>query len=413
MPSERKEAYFLKNEDVNLPEQKKLVKFAQSQEEFMENECTPVIVPREQSLNSINFETCSFMAQRLVPGNQDYKVWYIHGDVVSSNRDMIETLREKTRGGSPLLKLADKYVSVSQKLKDILKKTTEKIKTATTLTSIVKNAQYGVSTLFTFASFPIIGSFFNSVFSGSSKISRYYPDAIIGTVPMYSVQRIERGLSDRILKYRAIGDVFLAHQKGSTDTLRVDGTLYGDTRLLELVALITLQAYSETELKDIAGNLNFGGTVGEFGAMGQVTGQYESHFTVPIITQSEILLDMYLQTIEWHHTIDEGGYDIIKYHLLFRKHIEPKNYFFDEENKRAYIDINAGKLSTSAERRRKEAMIDTIYKIIKIFGPYGKAVIFGGEEEVRNIIGNNSYAVSFRSLENSLIRGFNNFGAIA
>ena len=66
------------------------------------------------------------------------------------------------------------------------------------------------------------------------------PEVIVGPVPLYSVQRIQRGISDRKIKYRAIGDLFLAHQKGTKDSLRIDGTLFGPQRYLFLTALQAL-----------------------------------------------------------------------------------------------------------------------------------------------------------------------------
>ena len=79
----------------------------------------------------------------------------------------------------------------------------------------------------------------------------YLTDVMVGTVPFYSAQKLERGISDRILKYRAIGDVFLAHQRGATDTLRVDMTLFGPYRGWYLLYLLSLQQSGESKLKEL------------------------------------------------------------------------------------------------------------------------------------------------------------------
>lgn len=207
-----------------------------------------------------------------------------------------------------------------------------------------------------------------------SQVAEFVPDIIIGTIPFYSAQRIERGISDRILKYRAIGDVFLAHQKGSRDTLRVDLTLFGDLRYLKLYTLAALQTYGETKLKSIE----------ELKAMegGELTASmkdknYESHNVFPIITQSEILLNMYLQTIEWHHSIEEGGYNTIKVHLLFRKHVEPKGYKILEGEDGPYPDVVA---KTPIEADRIENCVDTIWKVIQTYGDVFVFELFGDTE---------------------------------
>jgi hypothetical protein len=191
------------------------------------------------------------------------------------------------------------------------------------------------------------------------------PDILISAFPFYSVQRFERGTSDRLLKYRAIGDVFLAHQKGATDTLRVDMTLIGPYRNWYLLFLLMLQARGEGSLKELP-NLGTGKDprdlppheVIKVPKKGKV--EYETHVTFPIITKTSIMLDMFLQTIEWHQEKDRGGHDVVYTHLLFRKHIDPKGYKVFRKGKKKLGTLEYGK--TQTERLRSEVIYDAFWK---------------------------------------------------
>lgn len=205
----------------------------------------------------------------------------------------------------------------------------------------------------------------------------YRPDIIIGAMPFYSAQKLERGMSDRILKYRAIGDIFLAHQRGGTDTLRADITLFGPYRGWYLLYLLALQQGGESRLKELeltAVNL----PVPEENVIVPKTGkyQYESHMTFPIITQTAIMLDMYLQTIEWHQEKDRGGHSVIFIHLLFRKHINPIGIDVFEEGKKGYLNYG----EVPSVRRRKELIYDTLWKCKQIGVEILKFGLFGGTD---------------------------------
>jgi len=213
------------------------------------------------------------------------------------------------------------------------------------------------------------------------------PEAICGPLPLYSVQMTERARSDRQLKNRAIGDVFLAHQKGNRDIFRIDGTLVGPLRYTYLWILVQLQKEGQGRAinlgKKIAGAISMpympifseGAPAAieemETAAKGQLN--YEIHNTFPIITQFQILTDMYLQTMEWHRAI-ENGQEVIKYHLLFRKYF-PTNVWRafnpigdpEEENP---IAASKFKVYTLGRKYRQwiEIAIDGLWKTWKMFG---------------------------------------------
>jgi len=241
----------------------------------------------------------------------------------------------------------------------------------------------------------------------------YKPDIIIGAMPFYSAQKLERGMSDRVLKYRAIGDIFLAHQRGSTDTLRVDMTLFGPYRGWYLLYLLALQQGGESRLKEL--ELTATGlpvpkeniTIPKTGKI-----QYESHMTFPIITQTAIMLDMYLQTIEWHQEKDRGGHTVIFIHLLFRKHIDPIGVdIFDAEAKKGFLNYG----ETLTVRRRKEFLYDTIWKCKQIGVEVLKFGLFGGTDMVtldREAIMSDPYVTDIAKLVNGYFYDINDMVSI-
>jgi len=247
----------------------------------------------------------------------------------------------------------------------------------------------------------------------------YKPDIIIGTMPFYSAQKLERGMSDRALKYRAIGDIFLAHQRGSTDTLRVDMTLFGPYRGWYLLYLLSLQQVGESKLKQLPLIANGPKVSGEelpserlkLPKKGKV--QFESHTTFPIITQTAFMLDMFLQTIEWHQEQDDGGHDFTFVHLLFRKHIDPIGYTiaFDKNTKVGYTHYG----ETATQRRRKELLVDTIWKVKEIGVEVLNQGLFGGSNmEVldREAIMSDPYVTDIAKLLGGYSYDINNMASI-
>lgn len=189
------------------------------------------------------------------------------------------------------------------------------------------------------------------------------PEVFVGGIPLYSVQRIERAMSDRILKYRAIGDVFLAHQRGSLDTLRIDGRFTGPTRNLFLTTLLAFQFIGKSKLSPLSNLTRLGGTASQ--PADAITGKtYQTHKTFPVVTQTDILLKMFLQTVNWHQDVDEGGNKVIHYHLLFRKHIEPKGYKRISEtstNPKFSISFDGSR----TEVQRNERYVNLLWKTIQ------------------------------------------------
>ena len=69
----------------------------------------------------------------------------------------------------------------------------------------------------------------------------YQPDCMIAGLPVYNVQHEGHAASDETLKYRSMGTVFLAHQKGGKRTFKCTLLIQGPARLYVLWYLQYLQ----------------------------------------------------------------------------------------------------------------------------------------------------------------------------
>lgn len=183
-------------------------------------------------------------------------------------------------------------------------------------------------------------------------LMRYYfanfmpiqPSIVIAGIPMPSVQEISHAMSDRILKYRATGGIFLAHQPGGEQTLRIVGKAFGRNRYLFLTMLDFLFLYGSTKIVDLfadAPNLTTLGVPSFFGvssldperklqpqvdpwteinAINMDEGREEQHLTFPVITKAKIYTNMYVETYDFTESI-ENGMNCVIYTIFLRKYI--------------------------------------------------------------------------------------------
>jgi len=216
------------------------------------------------------------------------------------------------------------------------------------------------------------------------------PEIILGTVPLYSVQMIERAKSDRKLKNRALGDVFLAHQKGNKDVLRVDATLTGSYRFIYLTYLIQLQIEGMSKKDNIGLNPSALATVSGVGGsnlalVDKKILNYDVHKTFPIITRTGVLFNMYLQTIEWHQSVEDGK-GVIKVHLLFRKYFPTSGFkvldeIWSEEDGGVIIGGSSMEVieDYGMAKRWMEYTVDAIWKMNKYFGEINGRMLIGDD----------------------------------
>lgn len=162
------------------------------------------------------------------------------------------------------------------------------------------------------------------------------PSVVMAGIPMPSVREISHAMSDRILKYRATGGIFLAHQPGGEQTLRVVGKAFGRNRYLFLTMLDFLFLYGSARVVDLFANapniVGLGIPTPDFeliphidpwteiNALNIDEGREEQHFTFPIITRSKIYTNMYIETYDFTESI-ENGMNCVTYTIFLRKYI--------------------------------------------------------------------------------------------
>ena len=226
-------------------------------------------------------------------------------------------------------------------------------------------------------------------------------EVTIGVLPLggmgidspMSVTLIDVAHSNKIVKYRAVGSIYLAHQVGGKDSIRISGRIQGPMKLWFLTAIwiltILSQGYWQTMdwEADLVKIIGGGGGVGmRDGVLSLLPSQkidniitqkpgYEKHITYPVITEHEIITNAYIETFSFEEQV-ERGIDIINYDILMRTYVEPKEFLADK--KRSIMRV--GKQETFTEQVLKYALNFT-YRMVQM----GKEGLFN--------IDNNSWKV--------------------
>ena len=189
---------------------------------------------------------------------------------------------------------------------------------------------------------------FNDVVWLSYSLSRYYfgPDhpktsAVIAGIPLGTIEELSHGISDREVRYRANGGVFLAHQDGGNESLRIVGKAWGENRFTFLNMLDFLFLYGSATVIDVLSKYKEGAgdypflnvdeelTTDPWAVVERATakqGKEEQHMTFPVITRNRIYLSMYIETYSWRQSIDVNGKKSVTYTIFFRKY-EPDNQY--------------------------------------------------------------------------------------
>lgn len=176
------------------------------------------------------------------------------------------------------------------------------------------------------------------------------PSCVVAGVPLPTVEELSHGISDREVRYRANGGVFLAHQSGGNESLRVVGRAWGDMRFWFLNMLDLLFLWGSTKTIDAFANA-FTGTVQrlaidqtgnymarafevskdpwqEFNDGNLNEGYQEQHLTFPVVTKNRVYLAMYIETYSWRQRLDKHGRKMIEYTIFFRKYEPAPEYEF-------------------------------------------------------------------------------------
>lgn len=173
-------------------------------------------------------------------------------------------------------------------------------------------------------------------FHGDNEVTvGFIPLGSMGINSPTSVQAIEVAHSNKIVKFRAVGSIFLAHQTGGKDSIIIEGLLTGPLRITWLALLWTLALLSQGKLKliedEISQDIRSG--YGEIIRLNKMPidkettidtqkPAYERHWTFPVITGHEILTNCYVETFNFEEKLINGR-EVINYTLLLRTYDEP------------------------------------------------------------------------------------------
>lgn len=208
------------------------------------------------------------------------------------------------------------------------------------------------------------GAFTNAI-SLSYMLSKFYfgndqpikPAAVIGGIPLGTVEELSHGISDREVKYRANGGIFLAHQHGGNESLRIVGKAWGPNRFLFLNALDLLFSLGKVKYVDILSEslqpghwnnpniVNYDDSLSQMTQIGDITENpwqnwqrgvksketyEETHITFPVITKNRVYLSMFIETYSWRQSVDRTGMKCVEYTIFFRTYKSPPEYEFAE-----------------------------------------------------------------------------------
>lgn len=183
-------------------------------------------------------------------------------------------------------------------------------------------------------------------------LSDIKPSAVVASIPLPSVDELSHGISDREVRYRANGGVFLAHQSGGNESLRIVGRAWGDKRFLFLNMLDMLFLWGSATYVDVFtlqrqqsgtwqtlfldestnyANRTFALSQDpweEFNMDNLNEGYKEQHLTFPVITKNRVYISMYIETYSWRQRLDKEGRKMVEYTIFFRKYEPPPEYEF-------------------------------------------------------------------------------------
>jgi len=183
--------------------------------------------------------------------------------------------------------------------------------------------------------------------------SKIKPSAVIAGIPLPSVDELSHAISDRETRYRAHGGVFLAHQSGGNESLRIVGKAWGTSRFLFLNMLDLLFLWGSSSTIDVftqATNRGFNNFPSiavdiqepymnrvfqvskdpweKFNQDNLNGGFQEQHMTFPVLTKNRVYISMFIETYSWRQRIDKENRKMIEYVLFFRKYEPPPEYEF-------------------------------------------------------------------------------------
>lgn len=203
--------------------------------------------------------------------------------------------------------------------------------------------------------------------------TRFRPDIMLAGLPIYHVQREGHAASDELIKYRSMGTIYLAHQKGGKRTFKCTLKIQGPTRLFVLAFLQRLQKTGVQEnptLTDTMGTTEVAEGERKVPFVSPTTNakiryiqgyegigkeQVAYHKTFPIITDTKVYTNMYLETLRYVEDI-KIGVETMEIDCAFREFIPPMHVLWykgnKEKNQKGYFTTYMTDDERDALRRR-------------------------------------------------------------
>ena len=191
----------------------------------------------------------------------------------------------------------------------------------------------------------------NNLITGNECIVGCLPLGALGPGMPPSIQSIEVAHSNKVVKFRAVGSIFLAYQQASTgDAIKITGKLTGEGRYLFLTALWLMSIISQrftqpfdwsspivTAIGSTRSNIEmFRRSAGPLTSMEKIDNvivqapAMERHMTFPVVLDHEIIPSCFVETFSFTETV-EGKKDTINYDLLLRSFVEPTDFISNAE----------------------------------------------------------------------------------
>jgi len=170
---------------------------------------------------------------------------------------------------------------------------------------------------------------YSAAYWGARKLFGKLP-VLLGPVPIKHADYVEVARSGKILKFRATGSIFLAHQEGGKDAIKIEGKLYkaefgvmfmlwglflyGQSKFKELESLSPTTLTSITQVRKMNDLLVTNTDLEK--------PSYEFHQTFPFISRHFILPHCYIETISIEDKLPFK--DTLRYSILLRTYEKPK-----------------------------------------------------------------------------------------
>lgn len=192
------------------------------------------------------------------------------------------------------------------------------------------------------------------------------PEIIIAGIPVWHINKLGHASSDELLKYRSMGGIFLAHQKGGKHTFKFTAKIFGPMRLITYKLLEGLQLLGTEESRDVnklvelnkiswanakkslveAKDMKAAGSLGspiiDFTKSDNLNiEEYGYNRTFPVITETRIYTDMYLETLLMRESVKLGK-DVMEIECAFRQYIPKTSYQetdLNKETERRYYTV--------------------------------------------------------------------------